>query len=382
MKKRQFVAGAVLMSLVLGAGLLACSTTSKPAAQPVQAQTEAFEKFHAIVDADFVKQHIAVPMPENVMVIDSRPKRAKYDNGHIPMAVSIPDTYFNKMVDQLPKDKNALLVFYCGGLKCPLSHKSAFKAEALGYTNVKVFAEGFPGWMKAKGNYAAVSVEWVAKQLEENTGMVLVDSRPKQAKYDKGHIPGAISIPDTYFDKMTAKLPQEKDTPLVFYCGGLKCPLSHKSATKAIALGYTNVKVFADGFPAYLAYAGSDKVAKAAPKIKAGKEEGSIDKDTFTELVKDNPGSIYIIDVRDPAEFDTGSFKTAINIPVDQLADRIDSLPSDKPIVFVCGTGARSGESYYMVQDLRPELKEVYYVEAQITFNKDGSFVLSEITAN
>ena len=54
-------------------------------------------------------------MPDNVMVIDSRPYRAKYVKGHIPLAVSIPDTSFDKMTDKLPVDKNALLVFYCGG---------------------------------------------------------------------------------------------------------------------------------------------------------------------------------------------------------------------------------------------------------------------------
>jgi rhodanese-related sulfurtransferase len=54
-------------------------------------------------------------MAEGVMLIDARPKRAKYDKGHIPMAVSIPDSQFAKMTDKLPKDKTALLIFYCGG---------------------------------------------------------------------------------------------------------------------------------------------------------------------------------------------------------------------------------------------------------------------------
>jgi rhodanese-related sulfurtransferase len=56
-------------------------------------------------------------MQEGVMLIDARPKRSKYDKGHIPMAVSIPDSQFDKMVAKLPKDKNALLVYYCEGLK-------------------------------------------------------------------------------------------------------------------------------------------------------------------------------------------------------------------------------------------------------------------------
>ena len=77
--------------------------------------SEADWKFHDIVDVNFVMQQVQVPMPEDVMIIDARPKRAKYDKGHIPGAISIPDSKFDKMTDQLPKDKNALLVFYCGG---------------------------------------------------------------------------------------------------------------------------------------------------------------------------------------------------------------------------------------------------------------------------
>ena len=74
-------------------------------------------KFHDIVSVDFVQQFVKVPQPEGVTIIDSRPKRAKYDKGHIPMAVSISDSKFHKMTDKLPNDKNATLIFYCGGLK-------------------------------------------------------------------------------------------------------------------------------------------------------------------------------------------------------------------------------------------------------------------------
>jgi rhodanese-related sulfurtransferase len=235
--------------------------------------------------------------------------------------------------------------------------------------------------MKVAGNYPAVSVDWVKQQIDKKTDMVLVDSRPKRKKYDKGHIPTAISIPDMQFDRMSAQLPQDKSKLLVFYCGGFKCKLSHKSAQKAIALGYTNVKVYAAGYPAYKAAYGGAVAATAEPaaaSIKTGKEEGSIDIATFKKIVNNNPESIYLIDVRDPDEFASGSFKTAVNIPVENLEAKIKTLPTDKPIVFVCGTGARSGESYYMVQDLRPEMKNVYYLEGELTFSKDGSFKITE----
>ena len=73
--------------------------------------------------------------------------------------------------------------------------------------------------MKTKGNYASVSVEYVAKQLDGNAAMV-IDSRPKKPKYDKSHIPSAISIPDKDFEKLQGKLPRDNETSLVFYCGG------------------------------------------------------------------------------------------------------------------------------------------------------------------
>jgi len=180
---------------------------------------------------------------------------------------------------------------------------------------------------------------------------------------------------------LTDHFPQYNGTPLLFYCGGFKCRLSHKSAKKAIELGYTKVKVYAAGYPAWKAAYGAGETGsanKAATKVKAGTEEGSIDTATFVKMVNEDPDSMMLIDVRDADEFADGHFKTAVNIPVDQLEDKIKTLPTNKPIVFVCGTGARSGESYYMVQDVRPELKNVYYLEGHLTFKKDGSFEVTQ----
>ena len=73
--------------------------------------------------------------------------------------------------------------------------------------------------MKTKGAYAAVSVEYVGAKVEKNEALVL-DSRPKKAKYDKGHIPSAISMPDSQFEALKGRLPADKNETLIFYCGG------------------------------------------------------------------------------------------------------------------------------------------------------------------
>ena len=377
MQKRHLPYSLLALCLIL---LLAnaCSTATAKE-QAMQKPAPADGQFHTIVDAAFVAQHVQSPMAEDEMIIDARPRRPKYDQGHIPMAVSIPDSRFDELAGLLPKNKDALLIFYCGGLKCNLSHKSAYKAEKLGYRNVKVFAEGFPGWMKVPGHYASVSPQWMKQQIDKGAGLTIVDSRPKRAKYDKGHLPTAVSIPFSQFDKLGHLLPADKSKPVVFYCGGLKCPLSHKSAAKAIALGYTNVRVFSEGFPAWKKIAGQAVVAEAASgALKSGSEEGTIDHALFKKIMFENPARIYLVDVRDKKEYDKGSLKTAVNIPVEELEKRLTSLPKDKPIVFICGTGARSGESYYMVKDLMPGLKNVYYLDGELTIQKDGPFTLKK----
>jgi rhodanese-related sulfurtransferase len=133
--------------------------------------------------------------------------------------------------------------------------------------------------------------------------------------------------------------------------------------------------VFAAGYPAWKKEMGA---GTAAVPVKAGAEEGSIEIATFEKIIKESPDSIMLIDVRDPDEFAAGHFKTAVNMPTEMLEGKIATLPSDKPIVFVCSTGARSGEAFYMLQDIRPELKEVYYLEAEITFEKDGAYTIKK----
>jgi hypothetical protein len=50
-----------------------------------------------------------------IFLVDSRPK-ARFDQSHLPGAVSIPVPMLEeKQAAVLPKDKNELLVFYCGG---------------------------------------------------------------------------------------------------------------------------------------------------------------------------------------------------------------------------------------------------------------------------
>ena len=54
----------------------------------------------------------------------------------------------------LPKDKNTLVVAYCGGPGCSAYKRGAAAAEKLGYKNIKHLSAGISGWKKAGGELA------------------------------------------------------------------------------------------------------------------------------------------------------------------------------------------------------------------------------------
>jgi len=364
------------------------STTALAADAAIVQPKEGWYK--TLVDFDFMRQNVAIPPKKGVMIIDSRPAARQYDPGHIPGAINIPDSQFDKMVDKLPADKATLLLFYCGGLECMLSHNSAFKAEKLGYTNIKVYPAGSPDW-KAKGAQMSVSAAYIKKLIDEKAAYVLVDARPKRVA-DKGMIPTAINISDTEFDKHVDKLPADKATLLIYYCGGLECVLSDNSAEKARKLGYGNVLTYPPGYPEWeklngpaspmAAMAGAAAtmaagMAQAMVQLMPGKEKGSVTVESFEKVWKQNPGSVMLVDVRDPKEVAAGTIKGAINIPMNELEKKIAGLPTDKPVVFMCGTGARAGEAFDTVKLLGGKV-QASFLDADIKFNTDGTYSMKQ----
>lgn len=57
-----------------------------------------------------------------------------------------------------------------------------------------------------------------------------------------------------------------------------------------------------------------------------------------------------IIDVRTPQEFMGGHVAGSKNIPLQQLGGQMSTLPKNKPVVFCCASGARSGAATDMAR--------------------------------
>lgn len=54
----------------------------------------------------------------------------------------------------------------------------------------------------------------------------------------------------------------------------------------------------------------------------------------------------FLLDVRTPDEFSLGSLPGAINIPLDEIRDRMDEIPKDKPVYVFCAVGLRGYLAY------------------------------------
>lgn len=61
---------------------------------------------------------------------------------------------------------------------------------------------------------------------------------------------------------------------------------------------------------------------------------------TWRELVQQK-NEVMLIDTRTPEEFSFGSIPGAINIPLDDLRDRMSEVPTGKPVVLFCAVGLR-----------------------------------------
>lgn len=62
---------------------------------------------------------------------------------------------------------------------------------------------------------------------------------------------------------------------------------------------------------------------------------------TWRDIVENKLPEGALIDVRAIEEFQEGAIPNALHIPVDELRERLDEVPDDKPIYLYCGVGLR-----------------------------------------
>lgn len=95
----------------------------------------------------------------------------------------------------------------------------------------------------------------------------------------------------------------------------------------------------------------------------------------------------FLLDVRTPDEFALGTLPGAVNIPLDELRDRLTELPKDRMIYTFCAVGLRGYLAYRIltqhgfekVRNLSGGLKTYRAATAPIIIHEDNGSEIEEM---
>jgi len=315
------------------------------------------------------------PAAGNYVLVDSRPL-PRVQEGTIPTAINIPFTTkgFDALAAQkLPADKSRLVVFFCQGITCMLSPNSMRRAEALGYTNVKVYREGWPEWTTKNVGVLApahLKAAWLDKQIPH----ILIDARPA-SEIQAGFIKGALAIGPSQIKTALGDFPEiSRKAPIMVYDAG-DGKAAMEVASSISRAGYPFVTVVTGGFNAWKAANYDYYAGQAGTKIAyvPKPRQGDIGIDAFKALAASTPADTLILDVRNQDEANAGMIKGAKLIPDEDLAARMGELPKDKRIVAHCSTGVRAEMAYHKLKD---KGYNAAFVKADIEINKAGKLTI------
>ncbi|WP_184546338.1 MBL fold metallo-hydrolase [Mucilaginibacter sp. FT3.2] len=173
------------------------------------------------------------------------------------------------------------------------------------------------------------SVDEVTK-IEANIqlvdGITIIDSRPKNM-FRSGHLKGAINLQDgEKFETWLGSILQPTEQ---FYLIAENAATTKILIEKAAKIGYEN---------------------NIAATLQSPSNATERLPDLYLEDFNANADNYTIIDVRNQGEVNEGKvFKTAISIPLPQLRERINEIPTEKPIVIHCAAGYRSAAATSIV---------------------------------
>ncbi|QEM66905.1 rhodanese-like domain-containing protein [Geobacter sp. FeAm09] len=189
---------------------------------------------------------------------------------------------------------------------------------------------------------------------------LLIDARNPE-EYEEVHIKDAVNIPIAKLEKDPSLLPADRARKLVFYCNGVKCGKSKKAATLAVAHGYGDVFIYAEGMPVW-EEKGMPIFAGASYEKRV--ETSKLSPRELKALMDAKPGSLVIVDVRDKNEYAAGHIPGAINIPVTAFAAGSGVLEKEKRIVVYCNSGGRSYNAYRKLQKLAyPTISQAIFAD-------------------
>ena len=187
----------------------------------------------------------------------------------------------------------------------------------------------------------------------EGKSPVFVDVRDVFA-FKKSHISGAIHIPLELLLQQINSIPTNR--PVIVYDETGK--KGHQALRTLIGAGFADVTNISGGHTSLQRHAraiGFKNISiELLPVEKKTVGEDVAEKEEVTETKVADQKSQLIVDVRTVAEFKSGAYPDAVNIPLDDLMRRRDELGTDlnRDIVVYCASGGRSAYAQRQLMQL------------------------------
>ncbi len=161
-------------------------------------------------------------------------------------------------------------------------------------------------------------------------GAPVVDVRPA-AEFARRHVPGTLSVPlgKSFTTWAGSVLPYGRDFYLLAPAGADE----ERMAAVARDLAMIGLDRAAGWFPASAVGAaiGAEGRAGQVPDVQPDALEAMLS------------AGAELVDVRNSSEYAAGHLAGAANLPLGRLAERLDELPRDRPLVVHCQGGGRAG---------------------------------------
>lgn len=304
-----------------------------------------------------------------IAVLDVREEGVYSRDGHLLMVSNVPLSVLELRVRALAPRLATRIVVCDGGEG--LAARAAEKLIAGGYRDVQVLDGGAPAWKaagfrlytgvyvpsKAFGEYIQhedappeVTAGELNEWMQSGKDMVVVDSRPL-AEFNRNSIPGAFDCPSAELPYRMPDFVRSPDTTVVVNCGGRTRSII--GAQVLINAGFPNpVYALKDGTQGWklagfqLNHGRTEEVPQPQAQGKAWSQEAAarvarrfgirhIDVAELARLRADTARTLYLLDVRNPEEFERGHLPGAVSAPGGQLVQATDTFIAVHPSVIV-----------------------------------------------
>ena len=323
-----------------------------------------------------------------IALLDAR-EEVPFDARHMLMAACVPLSRLELLVDEMVPRRSVRVVWCDDGEG--LAERAASRMAASGYSDVSVLQGGVAAWEAAGYRiYSGVHVPskafaevveheagtpWITAEqlkdwLDSRADIALFDSRSYEEYHDNS-IPGAISVPGAELVYRFADLVPSPDTTVVVNCGGRTRSIigaqslisasvpnkvvSLKDGTQAWHLAGFQVLKGATAQPPAVSDAGRAAARAAAARVAARFGIRTIDPATLERWRAEHvTRSLYVFDVRTPAEYAAGHVPGMKPVAGGQLVQETDRHVATwgARVVLVDDDGVRTTMTAHWMQQM------------------------------